>query len=113
MFSKIVGVFTLSLFSFFAQAEEFLMPDKVNVLRLKVIRMIPVREGDSCIKLTQLTLKECISLGRRYGRDPVVYIAPDGNKTWYVPLYAGEQLALVQVKEGESIHLAFILKRKQ
>lgn len=110
-FSKILCLIFTFIFSSVLYAQEIIIEETINA-EYKVVSLFEVKKGDSCIKLTKLTFKECVKLGKKYGRTPKKLIAPNGEEVWEVPLYKGEQLALVHVKDGQFSYLTYILSRK-
>ena len=83
------------------------------VREIKVLSIAIIKQGDNCIKLTKLSLKECILLGREYGRIPLLFIAANGDKTFDVPLYVGEQIAFVSYVKNGDIRFKYIISKKR
>lgn len=81
---------------------------------IHVISMITIKKGDTCMKVTKYSLNDCIKLGRKYGRMPSVFIAMDNSRTFYVPLYVGEQIAYVRItNEDKTTYTTYILPQKK
>lgn len=102
---------------FKTQPESYPLPDfapKAEMrIDVKVLSVITIKKGDTCIKVTGLSLKQCIEMGLNNGRETELFIAPDGKRTFDVPLYIGERLSFIRyMKDGET-RVDYVLSRKK
>lgn len=101
----------VSIFRESQTQEKSLALDGKDVREIKVLSMYTVKKGDSCIKITKLSLKECIRLGKDFGRSSLVFVALDGKQTIDVPLYIGEQIAFVRYTKDGNTRVTYILSK--
>lgn len=103
----------VSIFKETVVSTNFDFPQSIPVREIKVLSITVIKQGDNCIKVTKLSLKKCILLGRENGRIPLLFIAANGDRTFDVPLYVGEQIAFVSYAKDGEIRFKYIISKKR
>ena len=107
---------TDSCVSIFRKTSSTIEPDIFKDRRnrdIKVISILTIKKGDSCIKVTKLSLQECILLARENNRRVIVYFALSGERTFIVPFNIGEQIAFVRYIQNGETRVKYILSKKR
>jgi len=107
VFFSIFGVVSAS-----AQSVEFPTYPKLE-RDMRVLSLVTLKKGDTCIGVTKLSLRECMELGEKFGRTTELFIGGDGKQMFIVPLYVGEQIGFVRYMEDGHVRVKYILSKKR